>query len=391
MTPLGPDSWLILLALAGVMTNFLLYPLWILLLALMGKTRPPAGTPITPTVSVLVILRDAEGVLPEKINNLLSLDYPREQLEIVVAFDGPARPESRHLLNNLGPQVRFLESVQTQGKNDRINQAIALASGEILFFTDADARMQPDFLKKLLPSFADPQVGGVCGQRVIGEVGDGLTGAQEDYIRFDNWIKQLESAVGSISSNDGKCYAMRRNLAQPVLATATDDLYNALSVVHQGFRMVFAPTARAFICKPSRNPEHEIRRRRRIVCRSLSGIFHRPALLNPLRYGRFAICLLLNKVVRRLLPLFLLLLFFGSIWSTVLGTHLGFLLYLQLLFYGAAALYPPLLCNVSKPRVVSRLGGLIFYFTAGNVGVLLGLWDIFRGKRVEQWTPIKAD
>jgi hypothetical protein len=76
---------------------------------------------------------------------------------------------------------------------------------------------------------------------------------------------------------------------------------------------VFAPEARAFIRLPSRSPAHEFERRRRIVSQSLHGLSLMRELLNPFRYGAFAVGLLINKVLRRCTPVFMVLLALGSV------------------------------------------------------------------------------
>src|SRR6185503_15625649 len=54
-----------------------------------------------------------------------------------------------------------------------------------------------------------------------------------------------EARLGSVTSNDGKLYAIRRELFRPIAPGATDDLFTCLSVVEQGRRFVFEPRAHA--------------------------------------------------------------------------------------------------------------------------------------------------
>ena len=51
--------------------------------------------------------------------------------------------------------------------------------------------------------------------------------------------------VGSVTSNDGKLFAIRRELYEPVPEGVTDDLFTAMSVVRQGKRFIYDGGARA--------------------------------------------------------------------------------------------------------------------------------------------------
>jgi cellulose synthase/poly-beta-1,6-N-acetylglucosamine synthase-like glycosyltransferase len=282
-------------------------------------------------------------------------------------------------------EIRVLHHEQHLGKAAALDEAVRASRGEILVFSDADAVLAEDALEHLLRPFADPRVGGVSGQRVIVERGGELLAAQRGYIAADSAIKRAETLLGSTSSNDGKLYAIRRSLYRPIDPGATDDLFNCLSVVEQGRRFVFEPRARAFIRTPSRNPSHELARRRRIVARSLHGIALKRRLLNPLRHGFFAVQLLVNKVLRRMLPLFFCGLVLASAVLAVEHVWARVLLGAELVFLGLAA---------ARRRLApfERLGlasALAYYFCLGNVGTLLGVIDFVRGQVTVKWDPVK--
>jgi cellulose synthase/poly-beta-1,6-N-acetylglucosamine synthase-like glycosyltransferase len=376
-------------AAGGVCLVFLLYPLGVALASRLRRREPAGTVPAGQTrASLLVAVRNAEGLIVDKVRNSLALDHPG--LELVFVSDGSSDRTAELIRQHSGGRIRLLEFEQHLGKAQALNRGAELCSGEVLVFSDADALLARDALQVLLRHYADPLVGGVCGQRVIGEDPGELDHAQGRYIALDSALKLAESRVGSITSNDGKLYSIRRSLFRPIAGGATDDLYSCLNVVEQGRRFVFEPRALAFIKKPARSPAHELARRRRIVSRSLTGILLMRRLLNPLRYGAFSIGLLVNKVFRRLLPVFLMLLLVSTaalawerLWARVV-------LAAQLLFYGLA-LFHPLLRRASGLRVLARAGGLAFYFCLGNLGTLLGLGDFLRRRETIKWDPLKAD
>ena len=275
-----------------------------------------------------------------------------------------------------------------------MNKAVQESTGDILIFSDVDSIINKDALRKLVRHFSEDNIGGVCGQRTIRSDNSRLRSAQTRYLAFDNLIKGMEGKVASLTSNEGKLYAIRRKLFKPIDPAATDDLYNCLSVVEAGYRFVFDPDARMYILSPSRNAGHEVDRRRRVVTRSLHGISQHRKLLNPKLYGWYSLSLSINKVLRRCLPLMLIGLFVSSFFLAQQSPLILALFLLQAAFYCTALLYPlTKRYNPSgKPgRMIKKPIALVAYFLLGNYGTLLGLTDFLRGKRVEKWTPVKSD
>ncbi len=371
---------------AGGLAVFVLYPLSTLLAALLSRPRrsrlPGSGTPPPePTVSLLVAARNARDLVEAKVRNTLGLAYPAGRLDLVFVSDGSRDDTAARIRPFVGPRVTFVELPEHLGKAAALNEGFARTRGEIVLFSDVDALLAPDAVGRLVRHFADPAVGGVCGRRVIGEPGEELREAQSFYFSLDGALKRAESRLGRITSNDGKIHAIRREAFRPISPGATDDLFTCLSVVRQGFRFLYEPEARAFVRLPSRSADHEISRRRRIVSRSLKGIFLARGVLNPFRYGLFAFGLFVNKVLRRLLPLFLATLLATSAFLAPVHPWMRAVLAGQLALYGLALLHPILRRRVS---------GVCQYFCVGNVGTLLGLVDFLRRRETVRWEPLKA-
>ncbi len=371
----------------SVAAVFLLYPAMAWLLSLVRRRVAVPARPDFPSVSVITVVRNGEDLVREKLTNGLALAYPEGKIEVLLYSDGSTDGTERIAREFEGRGVRVLASADHRGKIHGLNAAAEAATGEVLVFTDADALLAPDAVERLVRALDDPELGGACGQRGIARDTGEMREAQADYIRLDSWIKRVESRLGRITSNDGKIYAVRRSVRRPLPPAVTDDLFSALQVIEQGRGFVFEPSARAYIRTPSRDARHEVARRRRIVCRSLRGIWLARGLLNPLRTGWFAVGLFVNKVVRRLLPLALIGLLAASgvlawesaTWRVVLAAQAaGYLL---------AGVGPLLPRGLPGARLVSR--GT--YVCAGMLGTLLGLIDFLLGRQVERWDPVKSD
>jgi cellulose synthase/poly-beta-1,6-N-acetylglucosamine synthase-like glycosyltransferase len=387
----GLAWWTFGLASGMLFVVFVLYPLGLWLLALGRPRRESAECgDDSLAVSFLVAVRNGEKLIGEKIRNCLAQDYAPERLEVVVFSDGSTDGTEDIVRSCQCPRVRLHRSAVHDGKTAALNKGMQSCSGDVVVFSDVDALLEQDVVRKLVAHFRDPAVGGVCGQRVISEEGSDLKGPQSRYIRFDSVIKALESEVGSITSNDGKLYSIRRRLFQPIADAVTDDLFVSLAVVKQGYRFRFEPCARAFVRLPSRNASHELERRRRIVSRSLRGIFLMRAVLNPFRYGVFALGLWINKVMRRLVPICLIGIFAATVCLSLSSLWMQLLLGLQGLFYAAALSYP-LLRRLSWGKTAVRAASVPFYFCAGSLGTLLGLLDFILARQVTRWEPQKGN
>ena len=384
-----PGSLWLLVGILGIFSVIILYPM--LLLLCPRKLAPPPAMPAGewPTVAVITAARNAAPCIEKKLQNLVALDYPKDRLSFVVASDGSRDDTCDHVRRASVPGLQLVEQLTHAGKAAALNQAVARCEADLLLFSDVDALLSPDAVQQLVRHFADPDIGGVCGQRVIVTDWDRSYNAQQRYITIDSLLKQVESAHGRITSNDGKIHMIRRALFRPIPADVTDDLYTALSIIAQGFRFVFEPAAIAMIGLPSRNLRHEIHRRRRIVTRSLTGIFRMRRLLNPFGFGLFAIGLLCNKVGRRLLPFFLLATIAGGLQMGIALLPLPLVaVFLMLLALGVFVLsVGP--CLALPSRILTILLTVRFALV-GFVGTAWGVLDFLIGRRVSVWEPQKT-
>ena len=383
-----PSLYLFAISALGIASVFVLYPL---VLAVAPRRRRAEAEPPEepPHVTVVVAVRNGAHLIAAKIENTLALDWPAERLDLIVSSDGSTDRTEEIVRSYAGPRVTLLVAPEHQGKSQALNRAVPEARGELVLFTDADALLSPQAVRHLADEFRDPEVGGVCGERVVGESGVFLGRAQQGYIRVDSGLKVLEARAGSLTSNDGKIYCVRRSLCVEIPDGVNDDLYMTLSVVTQGSYFVFAPGAQAQVRVPSRSAGHELDRRRRIAGRSLRTLWLRRELFNPLRFGLFAFGLAVNRVGRRLLPFFLVGLLASNVVLALESRAWGVVLALQILFY-AGALSHGALARFGWLGLLRRATGLAHYFTLGNVGTLLGVFDVLAGRDFTRWEPRKT-
>lgn len=226
------------------------------------RERPVRKAPIEPSVSLIVAAHDEEDVIERRIENLLALDYPPDRLEIVVASDASAdrTDELVAAVAAREPRVRLV-ACPRGGKVAAQDRAARATTGEILAFSDANATWAPDALRALVASFADPEVGYVCGRlELLAPDGSNREGA---YWRYELWLRESESRLGSITGGNGSIYAVRRSDYVEVDPRFGHDLSFPYLMVQRGRRAVYEPAAHAFE-KPTPSSETEYRRKVRM-------------------------------------------------------------------------------------------------------------------------------
>jgi cellulose synthase/poly-beta-1,6-N-acetylglucosamine synthase-like glycosyltransferase len=212
------------------------------------------------------------------VANALALDWPRDALEVIVAVDGGADPgadATAQRAREAGADV-VLE-LPRAGKIRTQDAAVRTASGELLAFSDANARWEPDALAHLAAAFEDPAVGYACGRVTF--TGAGGTNQEGLYWRFEMWLRARESALASITAGNGAIYAVRREAYVEVDPVMGHDLSFPFRVVRSGRRAVEVAAARA--SEPMvPSVEGEWRRKRRMMSHAWAIVL-RGGLLDP--------------------------------------------------------------------------------------------------------------
>ncbi|MBK9944941.1 MAG: glycosyltransferase family 2 protein [Kouleothrix sp.] len=347
--------------------------------------KPYRSADITPPITMVIAAHNEAANIGAKIDNILAMDYPHEQLEVIIASDG-SNDGTNEIVQGYAAQNVKLLALPRQGKAPALDAAVAAAHGDVLVFSDANSMYHPQALRALARPFADPEVGGVAGNQVYtAKKSASLSGdGEQSYWSFDRKLKQSQSSSGNAISATGAIYAIRRALFRGVPVGVTDDFAVSTDVIVQGYRLVFAPDAIAY--EPVAGTGGiEFGRKVRVITRGLRGVLVvRRELLNPLRFGFYAFQLFAHKVLRRLVafPLLLLLLLSPLLWGAGLIYQLATLA--QLAFYGCA-LAGMLLNNHRLGRL--KLLTIPFFFCMVNVASMIAAINLIRGRRIDFWEP----
>ena len=256
-----------------------------------------------PKVSILIAAFNEEKDIEQTIRNKMDLDYPHELLEILVVSD-ESQDRTDEIVESLAQEapfpIRLFRQVPRQGKTSGLNLIAPKAEGEILVFSDANSLYANDVLRKLARNFADPTVGYVTGKMVYvnqdgSMIGDGCSA----YMRYENWLREKETQIGSVVGVDGGIDAIRASLFKQLNPDHLPDFVQPLKVVEQGSRVVYEPEA---LLKEHAldSSDREYRMRVRVSLRALWALHDMRNLLNPAQFGVFAFQLISHKLLRYL-------------------------------------------------------------------------------------------
>jgi biofilm PGA synthesis N-glycosyltransferase PgaC len=318
------------LCFAVVVYAYFGYGMWLWFYARLRR-RPILQRQSTPAVSILIAAHNEEARLPAKLANLSSLDYPVQQLQIIIASDGSTDRTAEILRDAPGVTAVVLE--KAKGKAGALNEAVRFATGEILVLLDVRQSIDRNALVELVSCFADPQVGAVSGELLLESAsGAASSDALGVYWKIEKAVRKLESASGSVVGVTGAIYAIRRELYVDIPAgTILDDVFVPMNVARMGKRVIFQPSAIARD-RIFSEPGKEFSRKVRTLTGNYQLVRLAPWLLSPANPLLFRF--ISHKLLRLVVPLLLLLMLLAS--AMIEGGFYRTVLILQLLFYIAA-------------------------------------------------------
>lgn len=365
----------------GLVHTHLTYPL---VLALIERVRAgrsegeelpqglePIEVPAPPKVSLIVAAFDEEDVIGSKISDALTLEFPRERLELIVASDGSSDATVERAREAGADMVLDLPR---GGKMAAQNAAVEKATGEIVAFSDANSTWETTALAALVAAFDDPEVGYASGHVHFEQAdaeGDNEEGA---YWRYENAVRTMESRMGGITAGNGGIYAVRREAYKFLEPSRSHDLSFPFELRKEGWRSVHVPEARATE-KMVPTIEGEFARKRRMMI-GLPDIVIADRMWDLRGYGPlYAFQIFSHRLLRYASPALhvaaflsnLLLLGRGRIYRWTMVAQLG---------TAAAAAAAPVLDGLPGPLALpARIARIARYYVLVTASIALGFWD----------------
>lgn len=360
------------------------YPLFVYLVSRLRPLEVKKSF-LEPTVTVLITAYNEERDIRAKLENTFQIDYPKEKLEILVASDCSSDKTDEIVKEYAARNVKLYRQTERLGKTMAQNSAVERAGGEIILFSDATTNYEPDVLRQMLPNFADESVGCVAGKLIyVDESRSSVGKGARSYWNYETFLKKSESRACSLIGASGCLYAVRRAAYRPMYAEACSDFLICTKIYEQNLRSIYEPNA---VCteETNRQASKELTMRVRVIGQTFTDLWRNRQMLNPFRYGFFAVQLVSHKLLRYAVPLFLIAIFLSTAILAFSSNIFAFILALQIVFYSIA------LAGWILERSGKNIGvfAIPLYFALTNLASLIGFYKFLSGKSYARWEPIR--
>jgi hypothetical protein len=363
--------------------SYFLYPL---ILKLIPPQRKVGAQTVDddslPYLSLIITVHNEERLIGQKLDNSLQIDYPADRLEIIVASDCSTDNTEEIVASHAGQGVKLVRADERKGKEYAQWCAIEQSIGEIIVFSDAATQIPQDALRTMAGEFQDPRVGAVSSEdRFISR--DGKLVGEGAYVKYEMWLRGLESDRGGLVGLSGSFFGARREACENWDFLTCSDFNVARNCARLGLIAVNCPAMVGYYPDLA-DPQNEYVRKVRTVLRGISAIPRHPWVLNPVRMGMFSFEVWSHKIMRWGVPWFMLLFLLVTILLQGQGALYTLALIAQIVFYMVALLG----WKFEKFRDFAPVR-IVLFFVQSNVAIADATLQYLTGKRVVVWTPSK--
>ena len=330
-------KYLFWLSFIGIFYGFIGYPISLYMIECFFRKRETKKIyKYRPVVSFIIAAHNEEKSIIKKLENAISLDYPKDKLEIIVTSDNSTDATNskvrKFIEQNKNYNIVLYKVKERKGKTNAQNEAIKIAKGEILAFSDANSIWEKNALIELITNFSDDSIQYVCGKLMYVNSFENITSnAESTYWNYDLWMREIESGYGSVTAGNGAIYAIRKDNIKFIPAIECHDgLYPTLSVL-DGKRAIYENNAIAYE-KAGETSKDEFSRKVRMNRGLLKTKYSYIQKYNPFKTGLFSYFYFCHRYLRYSLYFFhiMLLISSGGLFDNIFYRSM-FLL--QVLFY----------------------------------------------------------
>lgn len=331
-----------------------------------------------PRVTLVITAHNEEDRIRKKLENTLAIAYPADRLEVLVASDASTDRTDAIVREYASEGIRLVRAPERRGKEYAQKCAIREAKGEIIVFSDVATMLEPGGVSRIVSNFADPTVGCVSSEdRVVDDHGN--VSGEGAYVRYEMWLRSLETRVNSVVGLSGSFFAARAEVCSDWPTTIPSDFNTLLNAVRLGLRGISDPKSTG-IYPVVRDRGRERERAVRTITRGISALMANKTLMNPLEYGFFSWQLISHKFLRWLVPWFMVAALAANAALALRGRAYRVLLAGQCIFYLVAALG-------ARSDRASLIVKVPQFFVQANLSILLAWLKYLRGERYVTWTP----
>ena len=357
------------------------YPFSILLLGIF-KHHMTIRNDILPSVTLIITAYNEENRIKEKLDNSINLEYPKDRIQIIVASDGSDDKTNEIVKSYQQYGVELLSIIIRKGKENAQNEAVKQANGEIIVFTDVATILEANSIKSITSNFADPQVGCVSSiDKLIGK--NGKPSGEGLYVRYEMWLRKIESRVNSLVGLSGSFFAARKEVCSDFSTDMQSDFRTLLNSIKLNLKGILDSKTVGIYLDIS-NEKDEFNRKVRTVLRGMTVFFNHLEFLNFFRYRLFSYQYFCHKLLRWSVPFFLILIFISNLVLAFDQNIYAIIFIIQILFYLTG-----IFSVLGKLKSTSKIIKLPQYFIVVNYSILVAWIKFWNKETIVQWQPSK--
>lgn len=316
---------------------FVGYPLSLLLIKKFIKKNMNIDTSLRPYVSIIVPAHNEEKVIEQKLKNLISLNYPRELLEIIIASDNSTDRTNeiveKFMEENKDYNIVLYKANKRLGKTNVQNEAVKIAKGEILVFSDANSMLDKDAVIHLVSSFTSEDIIYVTGKlKYVNSLENPTSEAESRYWNFDLFMRKIESDIKTITAGNGAIHAIRKSEYVDFDPILSHDYAMPLHAGVNNKRAIYNPNAIAYE-KAGEASRDEFKRKVRMFRAILYAIFGTPKKYNIFKYGWFSYFYFGHRTLRYSLFILHIVCFISNALLIKENTFYSLMFLMQCIFY----------------------------------------------------------
>jgi len=339
-----------------------------------------------PEVTLLIGAYNEIDFVRRKVENSNLLDYPQDKLHFIWVTDGSDDGTPDELLKY--ENITTLHEPERKGKIGAINRGMGFVKTPIVVFSDANAMLGRDSVKRIVRLFSDPKVGCVSGEKRISETGSGSASDAGEgiYWKYESQLKKWDAELYSVVGAAGELFAIRTELFEKVEKdTLLDDFIISLRIAMRGYTIKYDPEAYA-VESASADISEELKRKIRIAAGGIQSVVRLWPLLNIFRYRLLSFQYISHRVLRwTITPMILPVLIVLNILLFREAAIYELLLYAQIAFYLSALIGGA----IAEARQKLKLLIVPYYFFIMNYAVYRGFIRYIQNNQSVNWERAK--
>lgn len=362
------------------------YPISILILGKIIKRKNKTIVNNEKSISIIITAHNEEKIIQQKLENVISLDYPKEKVEIIVTSDNSTDKTNKivkeFIKNHPTENIKLYKVKKRMGKTNAQNEAVKIAQNDILVMTDANAIIKNDAIRELVKSFSE-NISYVTGklEYINGDLSE-TSNSEKQYWDLDTKIRDIESNIQTITAGNGALYACIRKEYYNFKPIQCHDSAMPLYYALNGKRAIANHKAIAYE-KAGENTKDEYKRKVRMSRIVLSSILPSIKILNVFKYKWFTYFYLGHRTSRYLL-------WFNHIMLLI--TNL--VLYNQGKIYIISLIFQSIFYIIAIAKQLTNLNNtiinIIYYYCMTIIAQTKGVINTIIGKNKPFWEKAES-